>query len=959
MAAFALDAAAEEATIETIVITGSRLARADNESASSIVVVPAQMFLQSGATSVERTLNELPQFVPTATGTSNGPGNDGQANISLRGLSPLQTLVLLDGRRLMPADGRGSVDLNVLPPALIERVEVITGGASAVYGSDAIAGVVNFRIKDNFEGVKLDAGWAETAQGDGEEYTTGLTAGTAFADGRGSIMGYVGYTQREQIGQTQRKVSRYPLEYFAGESNGVGRGGAFLPSGGSVVEEGLSVVFADPGVFRDLFAAYGYAPGSVPYQAGIGVNSDRTVFTIGNDTPGSVANFRGDKDAVLFNDRAYNAFNFAPSTALQMPLDRTSAFSRMTFAFSEQVEAHLQVLVADYSVDRQLAPVAAGITLIPPTNPHIPTDLATLLASRANPAAPFRSFKRMSELGPQVAENDRDLLQVTTGIRGELTSQWTYDLYAQLGRNDRTEHQTGNVRLSKLQDLTFAADGGTSICGDFDPFAKNTLTNECAQYIAVDASNDVTVDQTIAEVSVSGPLWSLPGGPLRAAFGLFYKKDEFSYDADPIMNTVLPGVPGVIGPRPDIAGFEAAPDRQGDSRNTDLYVELLIPLLNETALAQSLDLGLGYRYSDYDHAGGVDSYKAELLYRPDAPVRIRGSYQHTVRAPSVEELFYPAVSSQFLINPPDPCSASSSQRNGANRAQVEALCLTQGLPSALLPGFEFPLRRVDGISGGNPDLDPEQADTYTVGVVFTNWLDNYKLGDLEISVDWYRIDIEDGIGRWQADSAVDRCFDPAFNVGFSQTNIYCTFFERRPDTGEIYALILDRNIGGLRTSGIDLQIEWGIDAGPGRLGVNAIVTYVDEWRYQDPSGGIIDYVGTIGGGGLGRSLPQWKSLLNVNYQWSNVTLFAKWQHIDAQNDVLYRDFEVPSRDYFGLSASYTMDAGVYDGLTARMGIENLFDENPPIFPSWQQANTDPSQYDVLGRRYFIGVSYQI
>lgn len=960
IAAFALGATAQDDEIETVTVTGTRLSRsALDESASSIVVVPATLFQQSSAASVERTLNELPQFVPMATGTSNAPGNDGQANISLRGLSPLQTLVLLDGRRLMPADGRGSVDLNVLPPALIERVDVITGGASAVYGSDAIAGVVNFKLKDRFEGVQVDGGWSQTAQGDGEEYTTSLTAGTAFADGRGTIMGYLGYTERDQINQDARQFSAYPLRYFADEHNGFGPHQAFLVDDSGGVQEGHAIVFANPVVFQNLFAGYGYPAGTVPYWPAISLNADGTVFTQGNDSPGSVANFRGAKDPVLFNDRSYYEFNSAPTTALQMPLERTSVFSHARFAFSESLEAYAQVLAANYTVTRQLTPVTAGITLIPATNPHISADLATLVASRTNPSAPFRSFKRLTELGPRVADNERDMVQVTTGATGALSSRWTYDAYVQFGRNERTEQQSGNAQLSKIEALTFAADGGASICGDFNPFAKNSLTAACAAYVALDASNKVTVEQTLGEISVDGPLWTLPAGELRAAFGVVHKNDQFDFNADPILSAQLPGVPGVIGPRPDIAGFEAAVDRSGSQNNTDIYTELLIPLLRDLPYVQSLEAGLGYRYSDYNHAGGVSSYKADLSYRPDGLLRVRSSYQHTVRAPSVEELFYPPVSGQFVLVPPDPCDAKSAQRTGPDRAQVEALCLAQGLPAALLPGFTFPLARVDGVSGGNPDLDPEQADTYTVGVVLTPEFGAPAFGDLQVAIDWYRIDIEDGIGRWQSDSAVARCFDPAFNPTYSLRNVYCTFFERQPDTGQIYALILDRNIGGLRTSGVDLQIDWGLDAGPGRLSVNENLTYVDVWQYRDPGGGKIEYVGTIGGDGLGRSLPQWKSLLNIDYRLSAFTLFAKWQHIDSMRDVEYTHFKVPARDYFGLSASYEIESGTYRGLTARAGIENVFDEDPPIFPSWQQANTDPSQYDVLGRRYFFSLSYRV
>lgn len=939
-------------------VTGSRIARSDFVSASPIVTVPEDVFLQSGAVTVERTLNEYPQFVPNATGTSNQPSSDGQATLSLRGLGAQRTLVLLNGRRLIAGDGSGAVDLNIVPPTLIQSVEVVTGGASAIYGSDAIAGVVNLKLADRFDGVRFDGSWSQAMQGDGGEYLAGLTAGTSFGDGRGSVLGYVGYVRREQINQDARQFSRYPLQYYPGLTSGRGPGGAFLGTGSPVTDAGLDIVFANPAAFRSLFASYGYAPGSVPYQAGLVPNADGTLFTIGdNKTPGSVANFRGVKDPVLFNDRSFGAFNAASETALQMPLERTSGFVAGQYSLTDSAEAYLQALYTGYTVDRQLAPAVAGIALIPASNPYVPADLRMLLDSRVNPLAPFRYFRRASEVGPQSAQNDRNVWQVVAGVRGQLSGDWHFDGYAQYGENDRTERQTNNVLLSKMQDLTFAADGGQAICsGGFNPFVAGALSPACARYIAADAANHVTVQQTIAEFSVNGPFGSLPAGDLRAAAGLFYQKNEFRYAADPTLSAMLPGVPGVIGPRPDIAGFPAAPNRQGQESNRDAYLELRVPVLAHQPAAQSLELGLGYRYSDYTQAGGVSSFRGELLYRPANPFLVRGSYAHAVRAPSIEELYYPPVASQFDIPMPDPCSASSGQRNGAYRQQVEALCLAQGLPSSLLPTYEYSLRKVDGVSGGNPDLKAEQADTYTLGLVFTHSFAAPGLHDLKLSLDWYHIDIRDGIGRWDSQSAVERCYDPGYNPQFQAGNIYCTFFERRPDTGEIHALILDRNIGGIETAGVDTQLGWSVDAGPGRLGINEYLTYVDTWQYRDPSGGSIEYAGTIGGA-LGRALPRWKSLLNLDYHVGNLTLFSSWRYIDGMRDATYPEFTVPARNYFDLGAGYTVTSGSLRGLTARVGVENLFDENPPIYPSFQQANTDPSQYDVLGRRYFLRLQY--
>jgi outer membrane receptor protein involved in Fe transport len=951
-------AAADDDALETVVVTGSRIQRADFESASPIVTLPAAAFEHTAAVTVERTLNTLPQFAASATGTSNNPGNDGQANVSLRGVGVAQTLVLIDGRRLMPADGRGSPDLNVLPPALISSVEVVTGGASAAYGSDAIAGVVNFKLIDHFDGIELGGQWSQTDQGDGDEYTIGLTAGGSFADGRGSLMGYVGYTDRAQVNQSDRAFSRIPLKYYADESHGVGPGGKFLGSGSTVIEEGVSVVFSAPAVFNNLFASYGYPPGTVPYFAGFGVNPDGTVFTTGDDVhPGSVANYRGAVDPNLANSRSHT-YNYTPTTALQMPLDRTSVFLHGTYDFSPSAQGYLQALYSDYTVNRQLAPVAAGIMLIPPTNPYVPADLKILLDGRALPDDPFRFFERIAAMGPQVSRNDRQLLQLTSGVKGRVFTDWSYDAYVQWGSNDRTETQTGNVSISRFQELVFAPDGGQSICGEFNPFRVGAISSDCARYIALSGSHQATVRRTLAEASIDGPLYVLPAGDLRAAFGAFYQGEDFHFIPDAALSKMLPAVPGVIGARPDVAGFPAAPARHGSQSNADLYAEMLAPIARDVAGIHSLDVDVGYRHSDYLHGGSADSYKAELLYRPVPTVLLRGSFEHAVRAPSVDELYYPLLSNQFEVPRPDPCSVNSDARKGPDKAKVEALCLAQGLPADLLAGFAFDLRRVDGVSGGNPGLQSEKANTYTVGVVLGSIFAQPSLRTLQVSLDWYNIDLTDAIGRWDSKSSVERCFDPAYNPTYGAGNIYCRFFTRSATTGEIFALIVDSNIGGIETSGVDLQVDWSMNVGAGRLGANLYVTRVQDWKYSDPSGGTIEYAGTIGGGGITRALPEWKSLLNLSYQWGAFGTYARWRYIDGMTDAMYPDFRVPSRNYLDLGGSVAIDSGNLHGLTASVGMDNATDTDPPLFPSYSQANTDPAAYDVLGRRFYMSLSYR-
>jgi outer membrane receptor protein involved in Fe transport len=414
------------------------------ESPSPLITVPEQAFAQTGAVSIERTLNDYPQFVPTSGATSNEPSMDGQANVSLRGLGVNRTLVLLDGRRLMPADGYGSVDLNILSPSLIRSVQVLTGGASTVYGSDALAGVVNIQLREDFDGLEFDGSASTTGHGDGEQYSAGLTAGTSFAAGRGSIAGNVGYATRSEVAQSDREFSRYPLQYLADVSDGRGPGGSFLALGG-IDGDGLHVVFSDPTVFSNLFQSYGLPP-DFGYQVVLGVNSDGTVFTNGNNTPGSVANYRGERDPVLFNDHARFTADNAPTIALQMPLERASGFLRGTFEVTESLELYAQALYSSYHVERHLAPADIGITLIPATNPFMPPDLAKLLASRGqDAAAPYPYFRRASEVGPRSARNERDVLQVTAWGAGAIRPRVDVRCLRAV-RSERQDRTTGGQR---------------------------------------------------------------------------------------------------------------------------------------------------------------------------------------------------------------------------------------------------------------------------------------------------------------------------------------------------------------------------------------------------------------------------------------------------------------------------------------------------------------------------------
>jgi outer membrane receptor protein involved in Fe transport len=949
--------------LEEIVVTGTRIARRDFESASPIVSVDADLFKQAGAPTVETVLNTLPQFVPSFTSSSNNPGSDGQANLSLRGLPITSTLVLMDGRRVLPANGNGVVDVNVIPGTLIETVEVITGGASAVYGSDAVAGVVNFKLRKEFDGVEVGGYWGQSGRGDAGQWEMNLTAGTDFAGGRGNVFGSASHAERDQLNYDARSYSQYSLGYVGPGLASFGPDHAFESFGSGNIEEGRArLVGVGRAAFDAVFANYGYPPGTVPLAntIGIGFNNDRTVFSQGTGAPRSVANFRGEIDPNQFNDSFYT-YNFAPDNALQLPLERNTVFAGLRFDLSDGSELYAQGLYADYSSDQQLAPTPATGIFIPTTNPYIPEDLKPLLASRPDPDATFDLWKRLTELGARQAFNEYDVFQITAGASGRLLDRWRWDAYVQYGENDQVKRQNGNALRSRIEDLTFAADGGAALCGGFDPFGLGSISQECADYIKADGSNRAKFEQFIGEASLSGPLAELPAGTVSAAVGVFYKDDEYFYRADPVVSRFLEPDENVPLIRPDIIGFNASDDVDGQDSNADLYVELAVPLLAELPGVKSLEIVAGYRYSDYDSAGSVDAYKAELLYRPVQPVSVRASFQHAVRAPSIFELYLPQLPFEetdiFNDDRFDPCRIDSPERSGADVAAVEALCLAQGVPAGRLADLQGDYLR--GFQGGNPDLNPEQADTYTIGAVFQSPFDGRWVAGLQVSIDWYRIEIEDAIAEVRVQDSALRCFDSVFNREFAVDNDWCTHFGRDPLTGEIVdAGTILRNVAGISTEGIDLQIVWEVTLGPGDLSANWLVSWLDSFERLAAVGTPPDeFAGTIGLD-VGSALPEWKALLNLTYTWQALSVTARWQYIDGLIDTDVPDFHVPSYDYFDLYASYEFEAGLFDGLTLRAGIDNLTDEDPPIYPSYVQANTDPSQYDPFGRRYHVGLSYR-
>ncbi|HET6628256.1 MAG TPA: TonB-dependent receptor [Woeseiaceae bacterium] len=951
-----------EDQLEEITVTGTRIARQDYLSASPISTVDAELFNQTGAPTIETVLNTLPQFVPAITTTSNNPSNGGQANVSLRGLGTTRTLVLLDGKRIVPSNATGVVDLNLIPAAIIDNVEIITGGASAVYGSDAIAGVVNIKTRD-FRGLELTSNYGITSEDDGRTLNFGITGGIESEDGRGYAFGSLNWADREAVFAGARDFSSVTLGW-----NGTG----FDPQGSSTIRQGrwdaIGANAPTQAALDAYFAAQdpAYVAGSAQPGHNYGFNPDGSLF----DTA-PVINFTGDTNEPNqpVNPSGYT-YNFAPVNYLLLPLERKSFFGRAGFNLDEHTELYTQVLWADYQADQSLAPTPVTGVYVRPDNPNLPADVQALLATRPDPDAPFAFRKRMVESGARVASNNYEVIQVLTGATGELgfAEDWTWDVYGSWGNVDVTEFQDGNVSISALEQLTLGPnfddpsvpfDHGASICGEaINPFGINSISPECAAFFTKGAINNTTIRQIVGEAFVTGPLFEMPAGEVQTAIGVMYKRDEFAFLPDASLTAEVED-PLFGGSRVDIQGFNAQDVVRGETNSKEIYVEGSFPLLEDMPLIDSFDVTLGYRFSDHSTAGNMSSYKAEGIWSVNEMLMVRGGYQRAVRAPNISELFRPATINFPSVGLGDPCSNDFDDPTGnvlgaQDDPEARALCVAQGIPESAIDAYNFANEQFQGLSGGNSGLSEETADTYTLGVVLAP--QEGVLQGFQASVDYYSIEIEDAISSIDADVFVERCFDRRFNPTLSNDNFYCSFFDRLPGTGTITrALEVDTNIAAFEVEGVDMQFDYSADAGPGVIRAKWVSTYLMSWKDATIQGEpFVENAGTASSGF--DVLPEWKWAATLGYTWEGFDGDIRWRHVGETTDFSIPEFTLDAVEYLDLTLGYTFSDSL-DGLRVRLGVTNLTDEDPIIYPSAQQSNTDPATYDVLGRRYFVSATY--
>lgn len=975
--AMAQDAPADGTTLdEKIYVTGSRIAKRDYTSNSPISSVAGDQLQQTGSLTPEQLLNTLPQVVPGLTTTSNNPGAGGAATIDLRGLNrgdTNRTLVLVNGRRAMPSFGTGLVDINTIPVSLIERVEIITGGASAVYGPDAIAGVVNFILKDDFEGVSIDAQFGRSERGDADEVAGSAAVGGNFADDKGNAVIAYDYGYRDEMLKGRREFAKQATDLTS-----------YFPEG-SYRADGLNPL--NEAALDAYFAAFGAAATNQGPGSALGFNPQGSavgeqLFTIGGVGSGTsnVYNYQSNPDNVATNFCAdfttpancdTYSYNFEPPNKLILPLERHTLAGIANYDITPSVNVYAQLNFTNYNAETSLAPTPAPTSAVtadngsicganycvPVTNPFIPTDLAALIATRAgdNPnrvgagaTEDFTIRRRFTEGGARISRYSNDIFQTVVGMKGDLTDTLSFDAYVTIGRLDQLETQLGNVSNSAVSDLLYSPTGGVAECGGFDVFGAGGISGGCMTQISRTTKNSTVIEQEVMEASISGPLFALPAGDAEFALGTDYRSFDFQF------------TPDELAASGDISGFTAQTPVRGSIDDKEVFGELSLPILSDMSFAEYLGVVLGYRFGLNSQTGSSHTYKAEGDWRIGGGVRARGAYQRAVRSPNVFELFAPTYQDNPAL--PDPCSIDGPLRNGgAGPAGLATLCQTQrsGMTPAVYATYAQPNSQLTALSGGNPNLREETADTFTVGFVYTSDAESPFLEGLNFSIDYYDIAIEGPIGI-DAGAILYSCYGGTFNpanpdcgsITYSGADIYA-----------IYAFLV--NTVSLETSGVDFQVNWAFDlekmdmgADAGNLTFNFLITWLNEFIEQSsPTSAPVDFKGSIGQQ-IGDVFPEWKWTLGATWDVSDFSLSARVNHVAAMfhNQVLV----IPSSTATGTDAYTTLDVFgswyLTDHLTLRGGVLNATDEPPELYAPNTQAGTDPSTFDIVGRRYFVGAN---
>ncbi len=934
--------AADDAAVENIVVTGSLIQRPNNVSVSPIVSVSNETIKQSGTVDLESALNQFPGFTAAGTSGTGGQGTGGRATVNLHGLGSNRNLVLLDGKRLPISDISGNVDINILPESIIGGIDVITGGASAIYGSDAMSGVVNFKTINAFDGIRGDFQIGNSTRGDYRKFSGSVAFGTNFAQDRGHFIFSLSYADREALpGSARRFFDDKVPSSFIGT-------GTYVPNATNLPSQT---------VLNGLFAGYGVTT-NIGRTLNLGFNDNGSLFT-----QTGALNYLGPRTGGYAIIGGNVRMPVGQQIDILNALKRKSAFSKFDFDLTDSLTAYGQFMYVDSTVRTESGgslTQLGTLTTIPVTNPFIPADLKTLLASRPNPTASFLWNGRYVGVPDKFFVENYVVEQYMAGVKGDITDGWKFDVFAAYDQSNHNADFAPDVLKSRVQTLLNAADGGNSICaGGFNPFGianATKLSPACIAYITKTASSKEQVSQTQVQAQVNGALFELPAGSVQVALLANYRRNKYNFVPD--SDLAAGNIEAVI----------ASQAAAGQISVKEFAGQIDVPILADRPFFRELAVGAAGRISDYSTSGSVKSYEGDIRWSPVDSLMFRGSYQQAVRAPNIQELFSPATGVQVALGTPpgaigDPCDVRSTARTGANGTQVRTLCIAQGIPVAAVDTYQFPTTATGGVLSGNLALTPEKAKTFNIGAIFNSKWDSAYLSDLSLSVDYYNIKIRNVISTVPGLTSLSKCYNlDGSNPSYSAANIFCQQLSRN-SSGQL-DLISQKflNLGALETDGIEVQFNWGVrlsdmglgSSSSGKLYVNSAIGWLNHYKRQTlPGSPIQDFGGTST---IGLALPTWKALTTFGYKSDMFGAGLRWRYQGKMNDITA--VTTPLTPAIGVKAYNLVDlfgnVRINDNFDIRAGITNLFDKGLPIVSSSQNL-TDVAVYDAVGRSFYVGV----
>ena len=981
-----------DAEAADIVVTGSRIARAGFDASTPVNVVDAQDIKLSGNVNVERTLSQLPQAVGSQLGgaTSNTvPG--GYADVNLRGFGSTRNLVLVNGRRFAIFGPEQVTDLNTIPSTLVARTEIVTGGSSAVYGSDAITGVVNFIIRDDFEGVEGRAQVNMDRPTGTPVYNFDLTLGGNFAEGKGNLVVAGNYLKRGAITRGDRGSFAFdslndgcvtrdsvspdragtPFSPAAGLGCVAGGGALGFVAGGSgdIPNGRFSGIPAFGGSNAGLNAAYA--------AAGLGALGTRG-FTFNNAGTAARPQLTPQDD-----------FNLGPDNYLIQPQERWMINSFGHYDFSDKITGYMELHYSNNVVDARLAPTNVGSpTLFNVNNTYLTPQLQAVLrqldlaevgttnvvsgtASRTTVAgdglAVLTAGRRYVEVGARQASERRNVFRGAWGFRGDLgdvsenvLTDLKYDVYYTYARSEDTLLLRNAISRSRLQANLLSVNGAAPVCNIFGA----NVSTACASAISISATNSTIATQQVAQGSITGNLFKLPAGPVGFSYGYEWRKTSAQFTPDSFLSSG------------DVAGFNPGLPTRGSTTVKEVFGEVRVPLIHNTPFIDSLVANGAFRYSNYSlgGVGGVWTYLGGLDWRVNRDIAFRGQYQRAIRAPNVGELF--GGVNRVVAVATDPCSsrAPAAQQTAA----VRAVCVATGVPTAnVFSAVVQPNNIIPADFGGNPNLGAESSDTYTVGAVITP----SALPRLYLSVDYFNITLDGAVSS--LGGGLQNTFNLCYNVLQDANSEFCRAITRSPTTGEIndpyVARILNANTGSLKTSGIDFAARYRVNLGFGLPGFGSSSS-IDfgtnyTWLAEFTSTPVAAFptiqnkcAGSFGPT-CGQPLPRWRGTSRITWNIEDLSLSVRHRYVGP---VVTDRFVVPLRqgsaaaptlasiafpklddqNYFDLSFSYDIAKQVQ----LFGGANNVFNNKPPITTQGPNANTFSATYDVLGTEFFLGAT---